>query len=153
MSDYSAKGYEALAKELFRLGVFSAGGPKEVQERIGLDTSEISRLGNDGIDRHVHFFRILEIDDAFGNEVLKKMCRRAGGEFVKDEDKATAKENITHASVAALEAGIEFHASVLEAGTDGQYSNNEKSLLEKKKNALIARVERVFNAVLGFRRA
>jgi hypothetical protein len=153
MSDYRPTKYEDLAKQLFRLGVHKAGGPKAVQEWTGLDTSEISRLSNDSVDRHAHFSRIIEIDEAANHEILKAWARRAGLEVIEADREGVAGETVSKASVATLEASTGFITSTLEASADGAATNNEIRDAETKKNTLIGAIERAFDALTALRKS
>lgn len=144
---------ELLAKQLFRLGVHKAGGPKSVQEWTGLDPSEISRLGSDDVDRHVHFSRIIELDQASGYSITKALARRAGFELVDADQAAKERETVAHAAVAALEANTAFISTTLEAGADGKATNHEIRNAETKKNAAIAMIERAFDALAALRKS
>lgn len=150
MSSFVLKSSEELAKRLLRLGVHKAGGPKAVQEWTGLDTSEVSRLGNDDVDRHIHFSRIIEINEASGNAIIKAWARQCGLALI-DAEQVEKPATVVKASGEAIEKSAAFVSTVLAAGADHNCTNYEYRDAEAKKNESIAAIENAFDALGGLR--
>lgn len=151
MTDFVLTPAEAMAKQLLRLGVHKAGGAKAASEWTGLDESEISRLGSDDIDRHVHLSRMIELDEASDHAILKAWARRYGFEVIVNEAAQANRQSVAKAAGDGIEASASYFRKVFEAGEDGVATNNELREVEKRKNKVIAGIEESFDALQSLR--
>ncbi|MGX1107857.1 MULTISPECIES: hypothetical protein [Bradyrhizobium] len=88
MSDH----FKKEAKRLVKHAIQRAGGQHAVSDLTGVDTSQLSRWGNEDDDeRHITLYRAMELDEAAGDAILKGWARRRGAEVVfRDQDHESA---------------------------------------------------------------
>lgn len=151
MSKYVPTQSQAFAKSLLRLGVHKIGGAAVAAEWIGVQESEISRMGSDDVDRHIHLSRFIELDEACGHALLKALARRYGFEVVVNEAASAHRQNVVKAAGDGIEASARYFRKALDFGSDGDFSNNEQRELEGDKHKLIAEIEGVDTALHSLR--
>src|SRR5216684_3851654 len=60
------------AKRLVKLAIHKAGGQHAMSDSTGIDTSQLSRWGNEDDDeRHIPLYRAMELDEAAGDAIFK----------------------------------------------------------------------------------
>lgn len=69
----SVEHFKKEAKRLVKLAVQKAGGQHAVSGLTGVDTSQLSRWGNEDDDeRHITLYRAMEIDEAAGDAIQRR---------------------------------------------------------------------------------
>lgn len=152
MTEFAPTPSQDLAKQLLRLGINKAGGLRASSEWTGVDVSELSRMQKTNVDRHVHFARIIEIDEASEHAILKAWARRYGLEIVSVDEQAKPV-SVSTAVGNQLEASAAFSRTALDVSADGKATPSEIRELQTTKHAAIATIERTFDAVTAAKTA
>jgi hypothetical protein len=87
MGDFKLSDSERYAKSLVRLAIHKTGSLRMASEWTGIQESELSRYGSDDVDRHIPFYRAIELDEAAGDVMLKAWARRRGFDLVSKEQR------------------------------------------------------------------
>ncbi len=110
------------AKRLVKLAIQKAGGQHTMSDLTGIDTSQLSRWGNeDDAVRHIPLYRAMELDEAAG-DAFKGWARWRGADLVFREHRQDVAENM----LSAAKAHGDFVATALEAASDGVCTNKAK---------------------------
>ncbi len=144
----SVEQFKTAAKRLIKLAIHKAGGQHTMSDRTGIDTSQLSRWGNEDDDeRHVTLYRAMEIDEAAGDAILKGWARLRGAELVFHDQKEDATANIHKLAAVAAKAHGDFVATAHEAAADGVCTNLEERELNSKKQSHDEASDNLYGAV------
>ena len=136
------------AKRLVKLAIHKAGGQHAVSDATGIDTSQLSRWGNEDDDeRHIPLYRAMEMDEMAGDAILKGWARRRGADLVFHGQKQEKAENIHKLAAVAAKAHGDFVATAHEAASDGVCTNLEERELSTKKQSHDEASDSLFSAV------
>jgi len=124
------------AKRLVKLAIHKAGGQHAMSDSTGVDTSQLSRWGNDDDDeRHIPLYRAMELDEAAGDAILKGWARWRGADLVFREHRQEVAENMHKLAASAAKAHGDFVATAHEAASHGVCTINEERDLSTKKQS------------------
>jgi hypothetical protein len=144
----SVEQWKKEAKRLVKLAIQKAGGQHAVSDLTGIDTSQLSRWGNEDDDeRHIPLYRAMELDGAAGDVILKGWARRRGAELVFRDQEQEPAENIHKLAATAAKAHGEFVAMAHEAAADGTVTNLEERQLSAKKQSHDEASDNLYGAV------
>ena len=122
------------AKRLVKLAIHKAGGQHAMSDSTGVDTSQLSRWGNDDDDeRHIPLYRAMELDEAAGDAIFKGWARWRAADLVFREHRREVAENMLKLAASAAKAHGDFVATAHEAASDGVCRNLEERELNGKK--------------------
>src|SRR5207302_1760077 len=114
------------AKRLVKLAIHKAGGQHAMSDCTGIDTSQLSRWGNEDDDeRHVPLYRAMEMDEAAGDAILKGWARRRGA-VITFPDRQELVENFHKAASVAARAQGDFVSTAHEVAADGVCTTHEE---------------------------
>src|SRR6266403_2590580 len=124
------------AKRLVKLAIQRAGGQHAMSDSTGIDTSQLSRWGNEDDDeRHIPLYRAMELDEAAGDAILKGWARWRGADLVFREHRQEVAENMHKLAASAAKAHGDFVATAHEAASHGVCTINEERDLSTKKQS------------------
>ncbi|MCP1844419.1 DNA-binding transcriptional regulator YdaS (Cro superfamily) [Bradyrhizobium sp. USDA 4524] len=136
------------AKRLVKHAIQRAGGQHAVSGLTGVDTSQLSRWGNEDDDeRHITLYRAMEIDEAADDAILKGWARRRGAELVFRDRADESAENFHKLAAHAAKAHGDFVSMAHEAAADGVCTNLEERELSAKKHSHDEASDKLFAAV------
>lgn len=138
---------EKYAKALVRLMVHKAGSNRSAAELTGIQESELSRYGSDDVDRHISFSRAIEMDEVFGDVMLRAWMRRRGYEAVSTEQRAELSLSVDKLIARLHHAAADFTGTVIEVREDGKSTPNEMKKAESDAAELIVTAENLVKAV------
>jgi hypothetical protein len=144
--------FQEFAKRLARLAVYKLGGVNAAAEFTGIDEGELSRFQNEHTDRHPPFFRIIELNEACGDAILKSWARSRGFELIGREQKRELTEGIAKLAGKIATESAAFLSTALEAGSDGICSHHEVREIETAKADAIEVIETAAAAVVSMPR-
>src|SRR6266481_4137237 len=140
------------AKRLVKLAIQKAGGQHAMSDSNGVDTSQLSRWGNDDDDeRHIPRYRAMELDEAAGDAILKGWARWRGADLVFREHRQEVAENMHKLAASAAKAHGDFVATAHEAASDGVCTNLEERELNGKKQSHDDASDSLYGAVARLR--
>lgn len=142
---------ERYAKSLVRLAIHKAGKARLASEWTGIQESELSRYGSDDVDRHIPFYRAIELDEAAGWVMLKALARRAGFELMSKDQREELSLNVNKLVGRLAHAGADLTSTAIEATEDGRVSHNELKATESAAAAVVDTAEKVVAAVTQLR--
>ncbi len=136
------------AKRLVKLAIHKAGGQHAMSDSTGVDTSQLSRWGNDDDDeRHIPLYRAMELDEAAGDAILKGWARWRGADLVFREHRQEVAENMHKLAASAAKAHGDFVATAHEAASHGVCTINEERDLSTKKQSHDEAPDSLYGAV------
>jgi len=142
---------QAFTKRLVRLAVHKLGGNHAAADWTGFDGSELSRFASDDVDRHISFWRAIQLDEGAGDVMLKSWARRRGYDLITTEQKAELAQNVTKLVGKLAHAGADLESAALDAAADGKSTPNEIKHAEACAGALIGAAEDTVRAVASLR--
>ena len=93
------------AKRLVKLAIHKAGSQHAMSDSTGVDTSQLSRWGNeDDAVRHIPLYRAMELDEAAGDAIFKGWARWRGADFVFREHRQEVAENMLKLATSTAQA-------------------------------------------------
>lgn len=144
MSDH----FKKEAKRLTKLAIHKAGGQHAVSDLTGVDTSQLSRWGNEDDDeRHISLHRAMQLDEPAGDTILRGWARRRGAELVFSDQDQAAAENFHKLAAHAAKAHGDFVSMAHEAAADGICTNLEERELSTRKASHDEASDKLFAAV------
>ena len=136
------------AKRLVKLAIQRAGGQHAMSDSTGIDTSQLSRWGNEDDDeRHIPLYRAMELDEAAGDAIFKGWARWRGADLVFREHRQEVAENMLKLAASAAKAHGDFVATAHEAASDGVCTNLEERELHAKKTSHDEASDNLYGAV------
>lgn len=143
---------QEFAKRLVRLAIHKAGGGKAASEWTGIDEGELSRFGSEHTDRHAPFFRILEINEASDDAILKSWARARGLELITKEQKRELTDGIAKLAGKMTTEFLGFTAAALNAGSDGICSYHEARTVDAAREATVEAIQTAAETVISMPR-
>lgn len=151
MGEFKLSDSERYAKSLVRLAIHKTGSNRMASEWTGIQESELSRYGSEDVDRHIPFYRAIELDEAAGDVMLKALARRRGYDLVSKEQREELTLNVNKLVGKLAHAGADLTSTAIEATEDGRVSHNELKQTEAAAGAVVDTAERVVSAVAQLR--
>jgi hypothetical protein len=151
MADFKITAAESYAKRLVRLSINKAGSGRMAAEMSGIHDSDLSRYGNEQVDRHIPLALAIELDRATGWAMLKMMAHDAGFELVTKEERHELALNVNKLVGKLAHASANLTSTAIEATDDGVASHNELKATEACASAVVDTAEKVVNAVAQLR--
>ena len=136
------------AKRLVKLAIHKAGSQHAMSDSTGVDTSQLSRWGNeDDAVRHIPLYRAMELDEAAGDAIFKGWARWRGADLVFREHRQEVAENMLKLAASAAKAHGDFVATAHEAASDGVCTNLEERGINGKKQSHDEASDNLYGAV------
>lgn len=143
---------QEFAKRLVRLAIHKGGGGRAVSEWTGLDEGDWSRYASEHSERHAPFYRIIELNEASEDAILKSWARARGFEIITKEQKRELTEGIAKLAGKMTHEFLGFTAAALNAGADGVCTYTEARAVDAAKEATVEAIHDAAESVIAMPR-